>query len=214
MQWWNDILPKWMYQSREWRGWGVIRSMRGTRHAARTRAHASRPSGIASKLFGGKLPSLNAGGYLRERNLNAEPSALIAGDSILFIGEIEHLSYHCTSWSVLSCHTIDKYQMIKLRRYHDTIKRRRHNGFYQDRRLKFKMATAYLSLVQPSESTAWCRMVGAGARGALSPRDAPRPHRSPSFNLGLAMPMPGRPKPNRFRSTRQIQNYLSTQIVI
>lgn len=41
------------------------RSMRDTRHAARTRLYASRPSGTASKLFGGKLPSTITAGYLR-----------------------------------------------------------------------------------------------------------------------------------------------------
>lgn len=69
--------------------------------------------------------------------------------------------------------------MIKLRQYHDPIKRRRHDRFYRDRRLKFKMATAYLSLVQPSESTAWCRMISAGARGALSPPRRPSPAPQP-----------------------------------
>lgn len=48
------------------------------------------------------------------------------------------VSCHITSWNGLSYHTIDKYQMIKLRRYHDPIKRRRHNRFYRDRRLSLK----------------------------------------------------------------------------
>lgn len=87
------------------------------------------------------------------------------------------LSYHILNG--LSCHSIDKYQKIKLMRYHDPIKRRRHNRFYRESKLKFKMATAYLSLVQPSESTAWCRMISAGARGALSPPRRPSPAPQP-----------------------------------
>lgn len=57
---------------------GVVRARVGpidARHAARTRVHASRPSGTALKLFGGKLPSASATGYLCERCLNAAPNS-------------------------------------------------------------------------------------------------------------------------------------------
>lgn len=105
---------------------------------------------------------------------------LLPEGNTYFIDKIAQVSCRSTSWNGLSCHTIDKkYQMIKLRWYHDPIKRRRHNRFYRDKRLKFKMATAYLSLVQPSESTAWCRMISAGARGALSPPRRPSPAPQP-----------------------------------
>lgn len=55
---------------------GVARARGGpidARHAARTRPHASRPSGTALKLFGGKVPSDSATGYLRGLYLNAIP---------------------------------------------------------------------------------------------------------------------------------------------
>lgn len=37
-------------------------------------------------------------------------------------------------------------------------------SFYSEGRLEFKVATAYLVLEQPSESTARCRMVGVRDR--------------------------------------------------
>lgn len=74
--------------------------MRDTRHAARTRAHASRPSRIASKLF--ELPSLNATGYFRGRNWNAELLALFQEGGIFFIDEIAQVSCHILKWFKLS----------------------------------------------------------------------------------------------------------------
>lgn len=53
---------------------GVARARGGpidARHAARTRVHASRPSGTASKVFGGKVPLICATVYLRGLHLNA-----------------------------------------------------------------------------------------------------------------------------------------------
>lgn len=73
---------------------GVARARGGpidARHAARTRPYASRPSGTASKLFGGKVPSICATGYLRAYDLNAIPTSSNKCDTHL-IGEIEHLT--------------------------------------------------------------------------------------------------------------------------
>lgn len=60
---------------------GVARARGGpidARHAARTRLYASRPSGTASKLLGGKLPlTFYHTGYLRARYLNVTPTSRV-----------------------------------------------------------------------------------------------------------------------------------------
>lgn len=67
---------------------GVARARGGpidARHAARTRPYASRPSGTALKLFGGKVPPVYATGYLRDFYLNAIPTSSNKCDIILSV---------------------------------------------------------------------------------------------------------------------------------
>lgn len=149
---------------------GAVRARGGpidARHAARTRPYTSRPSGTASKLFGGKLLPVEAGAYSYLWYLNAAASFCYTITSYRWENTLNVIFTHLETVYVVTQY---------LNWSTDDMSRRRSKQVYYDGRLGLKVTTAYLALEQPSESTARCRMVGAGARGALSPRrPAPAP---------------------------------------
>lgn len=172
-------------RARARRGRGARGSMRGTRHAAR---HAGRRKQDAGRRSGthavrlpalrysfqnfseGNLPPAGATGYLRELSPNAAPLSVEA-------------RYHIgTPLEIISTSTL-------LKRFKSSVVAKLFTkpGMTvtvavgeerSDNVILCRVATAYLALEQPSKSTARCRMVGAGARRALS-RACPRARTAP-----------------------------------